>query len=160
MAALRARRRARKRPAAGRSSGADAPGQNGALLSRLWLRHEVPARAAPPRPAPARSPVLRLSDMIGKIPSLSAPPDPPCSKHVRPGPGGAWSRVTENQSGHTSPAPNPSRDRPPERPWCRQRGLQHRKPSPARPGQRPWSVLTEQKCPEAFPSEGKAGCRV
>ena len=48
----------------------------------------------------------------------------------------------------------------PECPWCRQRSLQHRKQTPARPGQRRRSFLIELNCPEAFPGEGKAGCRV
>ena len=53
-------------------------------------------------------------------------------------------------------APNPCRDPPPERPWCPQRGLLLGKPSPAGPGRRHQSVLTGEKWPEAFPSEGPA----
>ena len=97
--------------------------------------------------------------MIWNVPSLPvAPPVPPCAKHVRPGSGGAWPQVTKNQSGQAFPTQNPCRDRPPERPWYRQRGVLRGKPSPAGPGRRHQSVLTEEKRPEAFPSEGKAGC--
>ncbi len=110
----------------------------------------------PPRPSPARSSVPGLPDMNWNAPSLSAPPVPPCAKHVRPGSGGAWPHATENQSGDASPTQNPCRDRPPECPWCRQRAVLRGKPSPTGPGRQPRSVLTEEKGPEAFPSEGKA----
>ena len=145
---------------AGRAGVAEAPCQTGHLLSRLWLRHEVPARPAPPSPAPARDRVPGRSAMICHVPSLSAPPVPPGAKHDRPGPGRAWPGVTENQSGHPSPALYPCRNQQWQRPCCRQKDLPRGKSSPEGPGNRPWTVLTEEKRPEAFPSERKAGCRI
>ena len=76
------------------------------------------------------------------------------------GSGAAWPCVMGNQSGYPPPAPNPCRNRRMERSWCPQRGLLRGKPSAAEPGKRPRTVLTEEKRPEAFPSDGKAGCRV
>lgn len=101
---------------AGRAGVAEAPCQTGHLLSRLWLRHEVPARPPPPRPAATRGPILCLPDMIWNTPSRSAPLVPPCAKHDRPGSGGAWPRAREKPVrtpiASSNPLPGPATGTP------------------------------------------------
>ena len=126
----------------------------------LSVSPPIPQFDSPPRPASAAGLLLCLPAMIADRLSLIIPPVPSCAKHVRPGSGTAWFGVTGNPSGYPSPSSSPCRNRQTERSWCPPRGLLRGKPSAAGLGKRPRTVLTEEKRPEAFPNDGKAGCRV
>ena len=126
----------------------------------LSVSPPIPQFNSPPRPAAAAGLLLCLPAMIADRLSLIIPPVPSCAKHVRPGSGAAWPGVTGNQSGYPSPTAKPCRNGQTERSWCPQRSLLRGQLSAAGPAERPRTVLTEETRPEAFPSDGKAGCRV
>ena len=129
------------------------PEKSKTLLSRLRRSHEVPARPAAPRPAPADGIPLHMNPLP---PSLIAPLSLLCEKSVRPGPGGAWpgaagSRLWTRQTTRPPPRRRTFACRPEP---ARLPQLSSHRPEPEPCGRA--RHLSEEKRPKAFHTECQA----